>query len=120
MAAKRRPVTPRADYSNACLEHAPVPMAKVEGERHLLQHVNAAFCRLLDRPPEELVGKPFAEVVAQPDCLELLDRVYRTGKPASHTAAQRPTGPQVVFWSYLMWPVLAEGQPAGVMLQVTE
>jgi signal transduction histidine kinase len=49
----------------------------------------------------------------------LMDRVYRTGKCESHTehnqAESRP-----VFWSYTIWPVIADEGPVGVMIQVTE
>jgi signal transduction histidine kinase len=53
------------------------------------------------------------------ECVTLLDRVYRTGKPESHTEQQH-SKPHPIFWSYTMWPVLADKRTVGVMIQVTE
>ena len=95
-------------------------MATVEGASHIVRYVNPAFCRLMDKPAEQLVGKPFAEMMPEKDeCLSLLGRVYRTGKSESHTE-HRGSNPHPVFWSYAMWPVLAGERPVGVMIQVTE
>jgi signal transduction histidine kinase len=109
--------------SSLCLavtERAPLPMAAVEGASHVVRQVNPAFCRLLDKPREQLVGKSFGEMLPEKDeCVALLDRVFRTGKPASHTE-QNHSKPHPVFWSYAMWPVIADERPVGVMIQVTE
>jgi len=111
------------DLSSLCLaitEHAPLPMATVEGASHIVRYVNPAFCRLMDKPMEQLVGKPFCELLPENDeCLRLLDCVFRTGKPESHTEEQH-SKPHLVFWSYTMWPVMADERPVGVMMQVTE
>ncbi len=125
MGAKSTPGTgdQPPDLWSLCLpvaEHAPLPMAAVEGASHIVRYVNPAFCRLLDKPGEELVGKPFAEKMPEKDeCLALLDRVYRTGKSESHTGHEQ-SEPRSVFWSYTMWPVIADERPVGVMIQVTE
>jgi PAS domain S-box-containing protein len=106
--------------SLAIAEHAPWPMAIVEGSSHVVRYVNAAFCRLKDNPTQQLVGKPFCDMLPEKDgCVALLDQVYRTGKPETHTEQQSST-PHPVFWSYTMWPVLADTLPVGVMIQVTE
>src|SRR5450756_1649035 len=111
------------DLSSLCLaitEHAPLPMATVEGASHIVRYVNPAFCRLLDKPTEQLVGKPFREMLPEKDVsVTLLNRVFRTGKPESHTEQQH-SKPHPVFWSFTMWPVLADERPVGVMIQVTE
>src|SRR5450759_4111483 len=111
------------DLSSLCLaitEHAPLPMATVEGASHIVRYVNPAFCRLMDKPSEQLVGIPFCEMLPERDeCVTLLDRVFRTGKPESHTEQQH-SKPHPVFWSFMMWPVLADERPVGVMIQVTE
>jgi PAS domain S-box-containing protein len=102
------------------IEHAPLPMAAVEGAGHIVRCVNAAFCRLMDKPVEQLVGKPFAETIpANDECLTLLDRVYRTGQSESSTG-QQSSSPSSAIWSFTMWPVLADERPFGVMIQVTE
>src|SRR5450756_3157583 len=111
------------DLSSLCpaiTEHAPLPMATVEGASHIVRYVNPAFCRLMDKPAEQLVGKPFAEILPEKDVsVTLLDRVFRTGKPESHTEQQH-SKPHSVFWTYTMWPVLADELPVGLMIQVTE
>ena len=104
----------------AITEHAPLAMAMVAGAMRVVRHANPAFCRLMDQPMEQLVGKPLHELLPERDeCLTLLDRVFRTGQPASHTE-EEDSKPDPVYWSYSMWPVLADEQGAGVMIQVTE
>jgi signal transduction histidine kinase len=101
-------------------EYAPLPMVTLGGTGHIVRCVNAAFCRLIDRPREEIVGKSFGEIMPQNDkCVTLLDRVFQTGEPESHTE-QKPSKSHPVFWAYTMWPVRANARPVGVVLQVTE
>jgi PAS domain S-box-containing protein len=123
MAAKPISAHQPPDLLSLCLaitEHAPLPMALVEGASHIVRYANPAFCRLLDKPSEQLVGIPFSEMLPESDeCVTLLDRVFRTGKPESHTE-QEHSKPHPVFWSFTMWPVLADERPVGVMIQVTE
>src|SRR6202140_4579600 len=125
MAAKptSAPAHQTPDLSSLCLaitEHAPLPMAAVEGVSYIVRHANPAFCRLMGKPTEHLVGKPFCEMLPERDeCVALLDRVFRTGKPESHTE-QEHSKPHPLFWSFTMWPVLADERPVGVMIQVTE
>ena len=100
--------------------HAPLPMAAVAGASHLVCYVNPAFCRLLEKPREELEGKSLGEMLPEKHkCVALLDRVFRTGKSEIHTE-QRQTKPHPLFWSFSMWPVMADERPVGVMIQVTE
>jgi signal transduction histidine kinase len=112
-----------AGLATLCLDifqHAPLAMAALEGPGHIVRGVNPAFCRLLAKSEDELVGKLFREVLPDNDeCAALLDRVYRAGHPESHTARPYST-PRPVFWSYTIWPVTANGRPVGVAIQVTE
>lgn len=95
-------------------------MAVAEGASHILRYVNPAFCRLIDQPEQQLLGKSFCEILSEmDDCVTLLARVYRSGKPASHTEQQH-SKPHPVFWSYAIWPVTADERPVGVIIQVTE
>jgi len=109
--------------SNLCLaftEHAPLPMATVEGATHIVRYANPAFCSLMNKPMEQLIGRPLSELLPEKDqCVALLDRVFRTGKPERHTE-QEHSKPHPVFWSYTMWPVLTEKRLVGVIVQVTE
>lgn len=95
-------------------------MATLEGPDHIVRYINAAFCRLMNRTKEELVGKPFGQTVPEKDeCFILLDRVYRTGKSESHTEHSQ-ADPHPVFWSYTVWPVITNERPVGVMIQISE
>jgi PAS domain S-box-containing protein len=108
------------DGSSLCLEHAPLPMATVEGATHIVRYVNPAFCRLVGKNKDELVGKSFCEMVPEKDrCLALLDRVYRTGKSEAHPK-QEGSDRSTVFSAYTMWPMMADERAVGVVLQVTE
>src|SRR6185436_1285850 len=83
-------------------------------------YVNPAFCRLLDKPAEQIVGKPLSELLpAKDECVTLLDRVFQSGEPQSHIEEEN-SKLHPVFWSYLMWPVLTDERLVGVMIQVTE
>ncbi|HEY0257070.1 MAG TPA: PAS domain-containing protein [Candidatus Methylacidiphilales bacterium] len=95
-------------------------MALVEGSEHIGRYVNPAFCNLLDKNKEDLIGKPFVEILPKHDkCTVLLDRVFASGLPASHTEEEHShTHP--LFWSYTMWPVSIDQRTIGVMIQVTE
>lgn len=109
----------RPDLSSLA-EHAPSPMAVVEGSTHVLRYVNPAFCRLVQLPAEQLLGKSFCDIVRdEADCVTLLDRVYHSGRSESHIE-QRDGGPRPFAWSYSIWPVVSQGQPAAVIIQVTE
>jgi len=106
--------------SLAITEHAPLPMATVEGESHIVRYANPAFCRIMDKRREDIVGNPFAQLVSDNGgCLKQLDRVYRTGKLASHTEKEHAAF-RTVFWSYSLWPVMVDERAVGVMIQVTE
>jgi PAS domain S-box-containing protein len=103
------------------LERSPVPMAELQGPSHIMRYVNPAFCRLHGKSKAALTGKPFVETMEDKNrCLALLDRVYLTGEPETHTE----TGHSEVgspYWSYAMWPVLDDAQaPVSVMMLVTE
>jgi signal transduction histidine kinase len=111
------------DLSELCLAvtgHAPLPMAAVEGTGHIVRYVNSAFCRLLDKPMDQLVGKLFCEILPEKEkCVTLLDSVFSTGNSGRHAELQQ-SKPHPVFWSFTMWPVRTKERPVGVMIQVTE
>ena len=101
-------------------EHAPTPMVALEGDTHIVRYVNPAFCRLLDKAAAQLDGKTCAEIMPKMDVfLTRLHRVYRTAKSETHNEAQYEK-PHPVFWTYTIWPMLVDGNAAGVMVQVTE
>ena len=102
-------------------EASPIPTAAVEGAGHVVRYVNPAFCRLVNQPQEELVGKSFSEVVpAGDECLLLLDRVFRTGQAEIHTGDEHSVS-HPFYWSYATWPMLAaDDRVVGILIQITE
>jgi PAS domain S-box-containing protein len=110
-----------SEVSHSLMERSPVPMAELEGAGHIVRYVNPAFCQLVGKSKQALVGNPFAETVLEGDgCLAAMDRVYHTEKTETYTESEHP-GSHPVYWSYAIWPVLGADQtPVGVMMQVTE
>jgi signal transduction histidine kinase len=111
------------DWSGLCAsatEQAPLPMALIEGGTHIVRYANPAFCFLTYKSRDELIAESFDDLVAKNDrSLTLLDQVFNTSRPASHMEEQHSRS-HPLFWSYVMWPVLADDRPVGVMLQVIE
>lgn len=108
------------NFPSSCLDNAPIPMAVVDGASHVVRYANSAFCRLIDKTREACIGNPFCEVLPEEDeCLELLKRVYHSGKPDSYTE-QEHSEPHPIFRSYTVWPVMELEHTVGVMIQVVE
>lgn len=102
------------------LEHAPLPIAILEGSGHIVSYINPAFCRLMDMSVTDIMGRSFYNFLPEPDdCLAVLDSVYKSGRPSSYTT---PEGAELSpsFTSYNIWPLITHGCAAGVMLQVVE
>lgn len=114
---------PRPELSALCLatiENSPLPMAAVDGLTHILRYGNPAFCHLMDQRLEDLIGRPFHELLPAKDaCVGLLDRVLETGRPEIHVEEEISQA-RPIFWSYTMWPVATDEPLVGVMIQVTE
>jgi len=101
-------------------EEAPLPMAMVEGATHIVRYANPAFCHLVEKPLEQLVGSPISKLLPEKDhCIPLIEQVFRTGKPLNHTEKD-PSKSEPAFWSYTMWPLRTDELLVGVMIQVTE
>src|SRR6476646_7438688 len=70
----------------AVTEHAPLPMATIEGPRRTVRYANPAFCTLLKKTITELVGTPLCELLPEKDeCLSLIDRVAHNKRAESYT-----------------------------------
>jgi signal transduction histidine kinase/CheY-like chemotaxis protein len=110
-----------ASVYQAVMNHAPWPMAEVEGEAHLLRSVNPAFCKLLNKQDKEILGLPIATLVPRDkSILPLLDRAARKGEAAAHVEAENGAA-DPVFWAYTCWPIQAgQARRTGLMIQVTE
>lgn len=103
------------------IEYAPLPMLEVEGPEHIVGFVNRAFCQLVQKTREELIGKSFAEMIENgAKCLPLLDRVYRTGEFETHVEPDHSQA-ESVYWLYAMWPALGAGErPERIVIQLAK
>lgn len=103
------------------IERAPLPMVEVVGAEHKVCEVNAAFCRLLGKSPDQLLGKPFAELVRHgASCAALLDQVYETGQGQTHGELEN-SELDPAYWLYAMWPALDENEkPVRVVVLLTK
>ncbi len=120
MAANPAPSPVHPDLMSRLLDHAPSPILAADGAEHIVRYVNRAFCLLMGKPAEHILGQPFCRLLPEmQDCTTLLARVYHSGKPESHTEQQH-SQPHPVFWSYTIWPALVNERPVGVVIQVTE
>lgn len=74
-------------------EQAPGFIAFLKGPNHEYELVNAAHRRL--SPGREVLGKPAREAFPELEgqgCFELLDEVYRSGRPQTQTGLRFPLG----------------------------
>ncbi len=80
---------PHSDLASRLLEHAPSPILAADGAEHIVGYVNRAFCLLMDKPAEQIIGQPFCKLLPDmQDCAKLLTRVYQSGKSESYTEQQ--------------------------------
>jgi signal transduction histidine kinase len=114
---------PRGDAQKTeqvLFEGSPLPVAALAGPNHILRCVNPAFCGLADKTKDDLIGKPFAEVVFWEGCVALLDHVYGTGEAVVH-AEPEGTEAHPAGRSYTMWPIRGvEDRPSEILVQVDE
>lgn len=65
------------------IAQAPALMAVVRGPQHRFESANSAYSRIASRSPDELIGRSFGEIFANPDAQDfetLLDRAYASGQ----------------------------------------
>lgn len=105
----------------AVMQNAPLPMAQVEGPEHLVWSINPAFCTLLGKSEEQLIGKSFENLFPQsPRSVALLDRVLRTGKGEAHVFVEGDAA-NTHYGAFTCWPINAgPARLSGLMIQVTE
>jgi diguanylate cyclase (GGDEF)-like protein/PAS domain S-box-containing protein len=100
---------------------SPLPMAEVEGSRHILCYANPAFCLLVGKPREKLIGHAFSDITMTEDnFLASLDRVYTSGQAITHVEDEH-SGFHPLYRCYSMWsvPAIDNGIPR-IIIVVTE
>jgi signal transduction histidine kinase len=112
---------------------APVGIAILGGPDHCWSFVNSAYCEIVGRPRDQLLGQPIVKTLpelAGQGFFELLDQVYVSGVPhiGKNTKAllNRDPGslPQEAYFDFIYQPVRnVDGQIEGIMalaVEVTE
>jgi two-component sensor histidine kinase len=105
-------------------EQAPGFMAVLRGPNHVFELTNAAYAKLIgDR---DFIGRPLREVIPEIEGqgrLELLDEVYRTGKPYVATrlslSVQPASGRRLkeIFVDIVYQPIVeANGEVSGIFI----
>ena len=110
--------------SASILDSAHLPLAVMEGSEQNVCYVNAAFCHLVHKNREDIIGKSFSRLLPSGDsCLLQLGQVLLDGKVVSHAEGVHAK-PNPLYWSYEIWPVwgnVGDGaSPLGAILLVTE
>ena len=118
------PAAHAAASFHSILGESSLPMAATAGDSHLVQYANAAFCRLVGRGDERVLGYPLPAILSETglaDTVGLLDRVYRAGGAASVAVFREGGAEPALHATYVAWRVPAEhARPAGLLVQVTD
>lgn len=112
------------NFFQSLFEQAPGFICVLKGPDHVFDLANGAYRRLVGN--RELAGKPARQVL--PDVegqgfFELLDKVYRTGRPVVGQSVQldlQETPSKIVthFIDFIYQPILnAQGQSVGIFVQ---
>jgi len=123
---RRIPTFEQTSSDSTLIESAPFAMALVEGVAHIIRQANPAFCHLLAKNREEIIGRCSCEMLpGKEEITEAIDRVLRTAKPETCTERETSAGPQgpqgpQSLWSYTIWPALQEDLAVGVVVQISQ
>ncbi len=81
----------RESAFSAAFEQSTVPMSQAECETAVVLRANAAYCALLDRPAEQIIGHPFTDFVHPDDREEDMEGFLRLcrGEVATHVQVKR-------------------------------
>jgi len=95
-------------------------MAAAVGNNYIVCYVNPAFCNLVGKKKEDLIGHPFSQTGLKIDnSIAIMDRVYRTGT-AETREEQENSASHIRHRSYAVWAIPDhDGRPAGIIIQVT-
>jgi hypothetical protein len=74
----------RPHLSAGLIDRSPLPIAELEGPRHIVRQANAGFCQLIGKAKEAIIGRPYTEVMLDGGSVVVIDRVYRTGSCELH------------------------------------
>ncbi len=106
------------------VDASPMAMAATSGTDHLVRHANPAFCRLVGREWNVVVGHSLAASLPKTRRARtstLLDRVYSTGvAERTGNLGLADDGQDSALWASTTWPILGDNQhPTGLLLQLS-
>jgi signal transduction histidine kinase len=109
---------------------APAAIGMTTGADHRIVFINPPYLLLLGRPNEDVLGKPFSEVVpevTEQGIFRLLDDVYRTGDPyigreMKLRLNRSATGqPSLGYFNFVLQPARdVNGEVEGILIHVQE
>lgn len=103
----------------ALFETSPFPTALIGSAAHTFLYANSAFLEVFERSAQDLLGKPFFEILTHKEAgLLVLREILANGRPKIYRE-QRLHQDNLVFCAYAMWPVPASAVPSGVMIQIS-
>ncbi|SDF78681.1 hybrid sensor histidine kinase/response regulator [Sulfitobacter delicatus] len=113
------------NFFRLIFEQAPNFMVTLIGPDHVFRTVNEAYYQMVGH--RDLIGKPLREAIPEIEgqgFIQLLDDVYRTGKPVRQTGAEAfvqrtPDGPQErIFVDFIFQPLSnSHGETVGIVVQ---
>ncbi|SFK89610.1 Serine phosphatase RsbU, regulator of sigma subunit [Streptomyces pini] len=116
-----RPGPPTADDTRGLFRASDAVFAELSGPRHVVETANPAFFRALGR--EEATGVPLSELapeLAEQGIMDLLDGVYRTGRPYTAQDARVLLGPpEAMNEAYYDFTYEPRREPGGRVVGVT-
>lgn len=103
----------------ALFETSPFPTALIGSAAHSFVYANSAFLEVFESSNEDLLGKPFLEVLNHKEAgLLVLKEILANGRPKIYREQRLRQG-NPVLCAYAMWRVPADAVPAGVMIQIS-
>lgn len=110
-----------SSLSRQLTDLSPLPMAAVEGDGHVVRYANPAFCRLVGKDCDKIVGRRFGEVVpAGEEFDRMQEQMYHPS--ADNSGLDQPASDLLpAYWSHITWPVLGpDERPVGIIVQITD
>jgi len=100
------------EHLERVISQAPVSMYIARGREHVYEVVDGAWCQIVRRRPEEVVGRSVREAfpeVGRQGIYDLVERVYDTGQPAVFPAQRvrldYGRGPEERFFNIVYQPL---------------
>jgi signal transduction histidine kinase len=106
--------------AHTLFDSSPLPMLATEGPAHVVRYVNPAFCGLVGRLAEAIVGCQL-RAPHDEDTVALLDLVFSTGVAKFGVDLARVFGnDNTIHAPCAVWPILGDNNhPVGLLVEVS-